>query len=140
MRTATEVQREAGQPPGVAHQPVGRHYGQGVGLGVGIHPDDEIKALCDAKDTVETDEAKAEMSPPAICLSRSSCRRRVNTDCKCGWWLAWGWLAGSVLVPATGMCVTRKLTDPRSRGVFRGMCPHVLVVGTGAGPGLVAVA
>jgi len=35
-----------------------------------------------------------------------------------------------------GMCVTRKLTDPRSRGVFRGMCPHVLVVGTGAGPGL----
>jgi len=36
------------------------------------------------------------------------------------WWLAWGWLAGSVLVPATGMCVTRKLTDPRTRGVLGG--------------------
>src|SRR5665647_3134279 len=92
MRTATEVQREAGQPPGVAHQPVGRHYGQGVGLGVGIHPDDEIKAVSDAKNTVETDEAKAEMSPPAICLSRSSCRRRVTLTVSVGGgWPGAGW-------------------------------------------------
>src|SRR5665647_2755674 len=58
MRTATEVQREAGQPPGVAHQPVGRHYGQGVGLGVGIHPDDEIKALCDDSHAASTSSSR----------------------------------------------------------------------------------